>query len=49
MSRWVQDKVDPAEQKRMETRSQLESYVDQLKQQVGVTQWCICGGGVTPE
>ncbi|EER19919.1 tropomyosin 1, isoforms 33/34, putative [Perkinsus marinus ATCC 50983] len=33
----AQDKVDPAEQKRMETRSQLESYVDQLKQQVGLS------------
>ncbi|KAF4750288.1 CCR4-NOT transcription complex, subunit 3, partial [Perkinsus olseni] len=29
----AQDKVDPAEQKRMETRSRLESYVDQLTQQ----------------
>lgn len=28
--------MDPAEQKRMETRSRLEEYVDQLKQQVGV-------------
>ncbi|KAF4724179.1 Vacuolar-sorting receptor [Perkinsus olseni] len=29
----AQDKVDPAEQKRMETRGRLESYVDQLTQQ----------------
>ncbi|EER02289.1 hydroxyproline-rich glycoprotein DZ-HRGP, putative [Perkinsus marinus ATCC 50983] len=29
----AQDRLDPAEQKRMETRSRLEEYVDQLKQQ----------------
>ncbi|KAF4656097.1 CCR4-NOT transcription complex, subunit 3, partial [Perkinsus chesapeaki] len=30
----AQDKLDPAEQKRMETRGRLEGYVDQLTQQI---------------